>query len=113
MFFGALAINSWGFMSYIYLSLVSVLDDIMAIDASGDLKISSFLMDLGVRVAEGLFTGATGAAGAMVGIVKVLVMLVIAVMLVVNFFNQGILRPIHSFGILGSTCSNRIWYGNP
>lgn len=87
MFFGALAINSWGFMSYIYLSLVSVLDDIMAIDASGDLKISSFLMDLGVRVAEGLFTGATGAAGAMVGIVKVLVMLVIAVMLVVNFFN--------------------------
>lgn len=87
VFFGVLAINSWGFMSYIYLSLVSVLDDIMAIDASGDLKISSFLMDLGVRVAEGLFTGATGAAGAMVGIVKVLVMLVIAVMLVVNFFN--------------------------
>lgn len=87
LFFGTLAINSWGFMSFIYLNLVSILDDIMVIDASDSLKISSFLTDLGVRVADGLFTGAMGAAGAMIGIVKVLVMLVISIMLVVNFFN--------------------------
>lgn len=86
LFFGVLAINSWGIMSFFYNSLVVVIKDVITIDASSDMKLSAFLTDLGVRAAEGLFVSASGAGGAMLGIVKVLVMLVVTVMLVVNFF---------------------------
>lgn len=87
IFFGMLAIKSWGLMSFIYLSLASVLDDVMAINSNGDLGITSFITDIGIRAADGLFTGVTGAAGAMLGIVKVIILLVVVIMLVVNFFN--------------------------
>lgn len=87
IFFGMLAIKSWGLMSFIYLSLVSVIDDVMATNANGDLEVTSFITDIGIRVADGLFTGVSGAAGAMLGIVKVVILLVVAIMLVINFFN--------------------------
>lgn len=87
IFFGMLAIKSWGLMSFIYLSLVSVIDDVMSINANGDLEITAFITDIGIRVADGLFTGISGAAGAMIGIVKVIILLVVVIMLVVNFFN--------------------------
>lgn len=86
LFFGVLAINSWGIMSFFYNSLVVVIKDVITIDASGDMKLSAFLTDLGVRAAEGLFVSVSGAGGAMLGIVKVLVILIVTVMLVVNFF---------------------------
>lgn len=88
LFFGILAINSWGIMSFFYNSLVAVIQDVINIDAAGNIKLSSFLMDLGVRSTEGLFVSVSGALGAMLGIVKVLVMLIITVMLVVNFFKM-------------------------
>ncbi len=86
LFFGVLAINSWGIMSFFYNSLVVVIQDVINIDATGDMKLSAFLTDLGVRAAEGLIVSVSGAGGAMLGIVKVLVMLIVTVMLVVNFF---------------------------
>lgn len=86
LFYGTLAIYSWGIMSFFYNSLVVVIQDVIKIDATGDLKLSSFLLDLGERAASGLIIGVSGPAGAMLGIVKVLVMLVVTVMLVVNFF---------------------------
>lgn len=86
IFYGYLAVQSWGIMSFLYLELIKVIDEVMAIDASGGMEFTSFISDLGVRAAEGLFISITGSAGAMIGIVKVLVMLIITVMLVVNFF---------------------------
>ena len=88
IFYGFLAIKSWGLMSFIYLQLVEIIDEILAIDASnsGETSFVGFIVQIGERAAEGLLIGALGNGGSMMGIVKVLVLLVITVMLVVNFF---------------------------
>ena len=86
VFFGYLAIQSWGIMSFLYLSIVEIIDEIIEIHVGSDMGFTTFITDLGIRAADGLFISITGLPGTMIGIVKVLVMLVIAVMLVMNFF---------------------------
>ena len=74
-------------MSFVYLQMVGIIDEILDIDASsGGLSLVEFIVQIGERAAEGLLIGALGTGGSMLGIVKVLVLLVITVMLVINFF---------------------------
>lgn len=87
IFYGFLAIKSWGLMSFVYLQMVGIIEEILDIDASsGGLSLVEFIVQIGERAAEGLLIGALGTGGSMLGIVKVLVLLVITVMLVINFF---------------------------
>lgn len=88
LFFGFLAIQGWNIMSFAYLKLIGVIDEVIAIDASsaGDLAFVEYVTSIGSRVMDGLIVGVAGDAGSMIGIVKVLVILIVTIMLVVNFF---------------------------
>lgn len=86
LFFGYLAVHGWGIMSFFYLELVNVIDEVMVIDATQGGGFVNGLLEIGSRVGEGTLLAAAGASGAIIGVAKVLVLFVITVMLVVNFF---------------------------
>ena len=70
IFYGFLAIKSWGLMSFVYLQMVGIIDEILDIDASsGGLSLVEFIVQIGERAAEGLLIGALGTGGSMLGIV--------------------------------------------
>lgn len=85
LFYGFLAVKSWGIMSFFYLELIEVLGDITKLDAV-ELTGTSMLESLGEDIGGGTLIAALGSGGAILGAVKILVLLVIVFMLVINFF---------------------------
>lgn len=85
IFYGFLAIRGWGLMSFAYLEMTSVLDEVMHLNAS-TLDITTSIKNIGEIVGKGTLLSVLGSSGAVLGGVEVLIILVIVIMLVVNFF---------------------------